>query len=133
MVSRILADSNLRNEVSIGFHSTRTVGLLEVGETAGHNNNANEDEAKVELKKKQQQNDGPHQMPPPVESVIQRQGHHQNANRAARRPHILCSTCFHSSVAFAKAVRLFIASPHNQPMYPKMCSTDIVDNLQLVG
>ena len=32
-----------------------------------------------------------------------------------------------------KAVRLLIASPHNQPMYPKMCSIDIFLNLQPVG
>ena len=43
------------------------------------------------------------------------------------------SICFHSFVALAKVVQLFIASFHNQPMYPKMCSIDIFDKLQLVG
>ena len=47
--------------------------------------------------------------------------------------HILCSICFHSFWALAKDVRLFIASLHNQPMYPKMCSIDIFVNLQPVG
>ena len=35
--------------------------------------------------------------------------------------------------ALSKAVRLFIASLHNQSMYPKMCSIDIFDDLKLVG
>ena len=52
---------------------------------------------------------------------IKRQGHHHNGDWATRRPHILCSICFHSFAALAKAVRLFIASLHSQPMYPKMC------------
>ena len=46
--------------------------------------------------------------------------------------HILCSICFYSFGALAKALRLFIASLHNQPVYHKMCSIDIFDNLQLV-
>ena len=40
------------------------------------------------------------------------QGHHHNGDRAARRPHILCSICFG---ALAKAVQwLFKASLHNE-------------------
>ena len=35
--------------------------------------------------------------------------------------------------ALAKDVRLFIASLHSQLMYPKMCSVNIVVNLQPVG
>ena len=61
------------------------------------------------------------------------QGHHHNGYWAAGRPHILCSICFRSFGALAKAVRLLIASHHNQPMYAKMCSIDIFHNLQLVG
>ena len=34
------------------------------------------------------------------------QGHHHNGDQAARRPHILCSICFHSSGALAKAVTI---------------------------
>ena len=48
------------------------------------------------------------------------QGHHHNGDRAVRRPRILSSICFHLFGAFMKAVRLFIASFHNQPMDPKM-------------
>ena len=60
-------------------------------------------------------------------------GHHYNGDRAARRPHLLFSIRFHSFGAVAKAVRLFIASLHSQPMYPKMRSIDFFDNLQPVG
>ena len=42
-------------------------------------------------------------------------------NRTARRPRILCSICFHWFGALSKVVRLFMASLHNEPMYPKMC------------
>ena len=51
----------------------------------------------------------------------------------ARRPHILCTIWCRSLGALATAVRLYIASIHNQPMYPKMCSMDIFVNLQPVG
>ena len=37
-----------------------------------------------------------------------------NSDQGARRPHISCSICVHSVGAFAKAVRLFIASHRNQ-------------------
>ena len=46
---------------------------------------------------------------------------------------MLCSICIHSFGDLAKAVRLFIASLHNQPTHPKMCSIDIFINLQPVG
>ena len=49
-----------------------------------------------------------------------KQGHHHNEDQAARRPHILCSICADSVGPSAKAVRLFIASFHNQTMYPTM-------------
>ena len=49
------------------------------------------------------------------------------------RPQILCSICDHSFEALKKDVRLFIASLHNQPIYPKMCYIDIFVNLQPVG
>ena len=52
---------------------------------------------------------------------------------ATRQPHILCSICFRSFGTFAKAVRLFIASLHNWPMYPKMCSNDLFVKLKPVG
>ena len=61
------------------------------------------------------------------------QGHRHNSDRAAPRPHILCSICFYSFGTSAIAARLFIGSLHNQPMYPKMCSIGISSNLQLVG
>ena len=64
--------------------------------------------------------------------VIQQSRHHIG-DLAARQPHILCSIFFHSFGALPKAVRLFIASLHNQPMYPKMCLIDIFVDLQLVG
>ena len=60
------------------------------------------------------------------------QGHHHNGDWATRRPHTLCSICFHLFGALAKAVRLSIASLHNQQMYPNMCSIDIFVNLQPV-
>ena len=62
-----------------------------------------------------------------------KQGHDHNGDRAARRPHILRSICVHSFWALAKAVRLFIASLYNQPMYPKMWSIDIFVSPQPVG
>ena len=62
-----------------------------------------------------------------------KQGHHHNDDGAARRPHILCSICFYSFGSLVKTVWLFIASLHNQSIYPKMCSIDIFNNLQLVG
>ena len=34
------------------------------------------------------------------------QGHRRNGDKAARRPHILCSVCVHSFRALAKAVGL---------------------------
>ena len=61
------------------------------------------------------------------------QGHHHKGDRAARRPHILRSICYHWIVALAKDVRLLIASIHNQPMCPDTSSIDIFDNLPLVG
>ena len=54
-------------------------------------------------------------------------------DRDARQPHILCSICVHSLWALMNAVGLFIASLHNQPMYPKMYSIGIFDNIQKVG
>ena len=58
-----------------------------------------------------------------------------NGHRAARRPHKLCSICFHSFGALVRDVgpRLFIGSFHNKPMYPKTLSIDIFVNLQPVG
>ena len=47
--------------------------------------------------------------------------------------HILCSICVHSFQALAKAVRLFIASLHNQQMYPEICSMDIFVNRHPAG
>ena len=47
--------------------------------------------------------------------------------------HTLCSICFHSFGPLAKAVRLFIESLHNQPLYPKLCSIDIFVNIQPTG
>ena len=63
----------------------------------------------------------------------QKHGHHHNGDHAARRPHISCSICFHSFGALVKSVRLFIASHHSQPMYPKMGSIDVFVDLQPVG
>ena len=34
----------------------------------------------------------------------------------------------HSFGALVRAIGVFIASLHNQPMYPKMCATDIFVN-----
>ena len=56
------------------------------------------------------------------------QGHHHNGDRAPQRPYILCSIFFHSFGALARAVRLFIASLHNQPWYPKLGSIEIFVN-----
>ena len=64
---------------------------------------------------------------------ISKQGHHHNGDQAVPRPHILCSICFYSFGALAKAERLFIALLHNQPMYSKMCYIEIFDTLQLTG
>ena len=50
-----------------------------------------------------------------------------NCAQAAWRLHILCSIRVHSFGALAKA------SLHNQPMCPKMCSTDIFIDLQPVS
>ena len=48
-----------------------------------------------------------------------KQGHQHNYHdQVALRPHILCSICIHSFGAHARAVRLFIASLHSQPMCP---------------
>ena len=47
--------------------------------------------------------------------------------------HVLCFIGVHSFSGLAKAVRLFIASFHSQPMYPKMCSIDIFVDLRPVN
>ena len=66
------------------------------------------------------------QLPNIFPHAIQR--HHHNGDWAARRPQILCSICVHSFGALGKAVRLFIASLHNQPMYHEMRPIDIFVN-----
>ena len=53
------------------------------------------------------------------------QGHHHNGNRATQRPHILCSICV--------TIHLVIASLHNQPICPKMCSSHQPVVLKLKG
>ena len=59
-----------------------------------------------------------------------KQGHHHNCDQATRRPHTLCSMCFHSFGALAKGVRLLMVSLHSQPMCFQMCSIDIFVDFQ---
>ena len=62
-----------------------------------------------------------------------KKGHHHNGDRAAGRPHILCSICVHSFGDLAKAVRLFKASPQSQEMSNQTCFTDILAHLKVGG
>ena len=57
------------------------------------------------------------------------------ADRAARRPHILWSICFHSFWGFGESgtiVHCITSQPANVAILTKMCSVDIFDNLQPV-
>ena len=66
-----------------------------------------------------------------AEQEVIQQGHHHNADQAARRPQIFCSICAYSFGALAKGPRLSMASLHSQPMgFPVMCSTDIFADIQ---
>ena len=51
--------------------------------------------------------------------------------QAARRPHMLHSTCGHSFGALAKPAWLFIASLHSQTKDSQLCPVDIFVDLQL--
>ena len=67
----------------------------------------------------------------PTEICCQ-QGHHHNGDWVARWPHIFCAIYVHSFEVLSKAVRLFTASLHSQPVCSQMCSINILVDLQPV-
>ena len=65
-----------------------------------------------------------------------KQCHHHNGDQATRRPpYTYCARWAFTHLGLWRKLylRLFKASFHSQPMYPKWCSIDIFISLQLVG